>query len=89
MKIEMNRDSLLILPESVAEEIYIEEVLGLKMEGNTCSVIRRDTKRCIANMIVELKKETKPIIVGDGGHIEITGSPDIKFVPFCRETVYE
>jgi hypothetical protein len=41
MKLELTRDALEIIPESVPDEIYIETVLGLLHNDDSIPLIRR------------------------------------------------
>ncbi len=40
MRLEVDRYCIKIIPENVQDEVYIEEVLGLKTELNVCEVRR-------------------------------------------------
>ncbi len=40
MKLEMDRQRMLIIPENDLDEIYLEEVLKLKLEGDRVYAIR-------------------------------------------------
>lgn len=42
MKLTVKRNRLVITPEDECEEAYIEEVLGLKEEGDTIALCRRN-----------------------------------------------
>jgi hypothetical protein len=40
MKLEVERDRLLIKPETPQDEAYLEEVLGLRKMGDTVEIMR-------------------------------------------------
>jgi len=40
MKVEYRKDSIVIIPEKPADEVYLESVLGLMVEGDTATVTR-------------------------------------------------
>ena len=50
MKLTVNRYSIEIAPDNATDEAYIEEVLGLKKDGDTTLLIRKNAfgLRCIA-----------------------------------------
>lgn len=56
MKLDICKKSLILTPESEIEEAYIEEVLGLKEEGSTAQVIRRNIYGMSGIAYLEIKK---------------------------------
>jgi hypothetical protein len=44
MRIEIERERIKIVPEGIADEIYLELVLGLKTEGSEAKCTRRNTR---------------------------------------------
>jgi hypothetical protein len=42
VKIEVKRHSLLIIPETPQDEAWLEEVLGLKKDGDTAPLVRQN-----------------------------------------------
>ena len=45
MKMEIKRNRIEIVPENEIDEAFIEEVLGLKEEGESCACRREDVMK--------------------------------------------
>jgi len=64
MRLEIEREKTLIYPETIQDEVYLEEVLILKREGNECSCTRRNRPGNLAKdmdwpFVIELKARSK------------------------------
>lgn len=59
MKIEIDRYSIKIKPENKQDEAYLEEVLGMKENGDKCECIRENAigLRCIAYISIRKAKD--------------------------------
>lgn len=56
MKMEVKRSRIEIIPENKIDEAYIEEVLGLKEEGDTCVCRREDAMGLSALAYIYIEK---------------------------------
>jgi hypothetical protein len=60
MKLEMDRNSMKIVPESAVDEAYLEEVFGLRNQGDSAIVIRENAMSlsCWGRAIIVNKAKT-------------------------------
>lgn len=57
MKLQVDRYSLSIIPENVQDEAYIEEVLGLKRQGDRCQCFRVNAMGLSALAYIQLHRD--------------------------------
>ena len=84
MKLTVTRYSVEVIPESPQDEAYIEEVLGLKKEGDCVVLTRKNISGCAGIAYLEAKKsmsyeELKKRLEGET--VSVTCKPQPEFVP--------
>ena len=62
MRLQIDRYDIDIIPETQQDIVYIEEVLGLKDEGQRCTAKRVNAMglRCLAYVRLERTQEAQP-----------------------------
>ena len=57
MEMKIERNCIEIIPENEEDEAYLEEVLGLKKDGDVAVAIRRDVYGIDKMAFVEIRKK--------------------------------